>query len=62
MLINPEENVLDAKKAFVSLNLISILSFPMSIFPMVLGMVMQVVVSLKRMNDYLRRYWSDDVN
>ena len=57
VIINPEENILDTKKAFVSLNLINILSVPMSIFQMTLSMIMQVSVSLKRLNEFLRRYF-----
>ena len=56
VMINPEGNILDTKKAFVSLNLINIISEPMSVFQAVVSMIMQVSVSVKRLNEFFRRY------
>lgn len=37
-----EKNILDAKKAFVSLALFNILRFPLNILPMVISSIVQV--------------------
>ncbi|CAN7993271.1 unnamed protein product [Ixodes pacificus] len=47
------ENVLGPQKAFVSLTLFNILRFPLSMLPMLISMLVQASVSVKRMNKYL---------
>lgn len=47
------ENVLDPQRAFVSLTLFHILRFPLSMLPMLISMLVQASVSVKRMNKYL---------
>ncbi|XP_077285788.1 multidrug resistance-associated protein 1-like [Arctopsyche grandis] len=49
VLSNPD-NVLDSKAAFVSLSLLNILQFPLTIFPSVINYLIQVMVSVKRIN------------
>lgn len=39
-----ENNILDAKKAFVSLALFNILRFPLNILPMVISSIVQVCI------------------
>ncbi|XP_008553085.1 multidrug resistance-associated protein 1 isoform X2 [Microplitis demolitor] len=46
-------NVLDSKKAFVSLSLFNILRFPLSMLPMVISNFVQAMVSIKRINAYM---------
>nr|XP_015857887.1 multidrug resistance-associated protein 1 isoform X3 [Peromyscus maniculatus bairdii] len=48
-----ESNILDAKKAFVSLALFNILRFPLNILPMVISSIVQASVSLKRLRIFL---------
>ncbi|XP_032768995.1 multidrug resistance-associated protein 1 isoform X2 [Rattus rattus] len=48
-----EKNILDAKKAFVSLALFNILRFPLNILPMVISSIVQASVSLKRLRIFL---------
>ncbi|CAN7994936.1 unnamed protein product, partial [Ixodes hexagonus] len=48
-----DEHVLDPQKAFVSLTLFNILRFPLSMLPMLISMLVQASVSVKRMNKYL---------
>ncbi|XP_018907576.2 multidrug resistance-associated protein 1 isoform X5 [Bemisia tabaci] len=48
-----ENNVLDAKKAFVSLALFNILRFPLSMLPMLLSNIVQASVSVKRINNFM---------
>lgn len=48
-----ERNILDAKKAFVSLALFNILRFPLNILPMVISSIVQASVSLKRLRIFL---------
>ncbi|XP_021513222.1 multidrug resistance-associated protein 1 isoform X3 [Meriones unguiculatus] len=48
-----ENNILDAKKAFVSLALFNILRFPLNILPMVISSIVQASVSLKRLRIFL---------
>ncbi|XP_053413290.1 multidrug resistance-associated protein 1 isoform X3 [Nycticebus coucang] len=48
-----KNNVLDAKKAFVSLALFNILRFPLNILPMVISSIVQASVSLKRLRIFL---------
>ncbi|XP_062549077.1 multidrug resistance-associated protein 1-like [Armigeres subalbatus] len=48
-----ENNVLDPQTAFVSLALFNILSFPLSMFPLMITYVMQAWVSVKRINKFM---------
>ncbi|XP_024120755.1 canalicular multispecific organic anion transporter 2 isoform X3 [Oryzias melastigma] len=48
-----ENNVLDAKKAFVSLSLFNILRFPLNMLPQVISSMAQASVSLKRIQNFL---------
>ena len=48
-----ENNVLDSEKAFVSLSLFNILRFPLSMLPMMITMVVQSSVSIKRLNKFM---------
>lgn len=57
-----EKNVLDAETAFVSLALFNILKFPMSVFPVVITNLIQIVVSIKRINDFLNSEEIDKEN
>ncbi|XP_037037473.1 multidrug resistance-associated protein 1-like isoform X2 [Bradysia coprophila] len=45
--------VLTPNKAFVSITLFNILQFPMGVFPMMIAYVIQVAVSLKRINKFM---------
>ncbi|XP_069998353.1 multidrug resistance-associated protein 1 isoform X3 [Penaeus vannamei] len=47
------DNILDAKKAFVSLTLFNLLRFPLSMLPMLISSLVQASVSLKRMNKFM---------
>ncbi|KAK8759790.1 hypothetical protein V5799_028948 [Amblyomma americanum] len=48
-----DQNLLDPQRAFVSLTLFNILRFPLSILPMLISMLVQARVSVKRINKYL---------
>ncbi|XP_078793298.1 ATP-binding cassette sub-family C member 3 isoform X1 [Oryzias latipes] len=48
-----ENNVLDAKRAFVSLSLFNILRFPLNMLPQVISSIAQASVSLKRIQNFL---------
>uniref|UniRef100_A0A0A9YH98 Multidrug resistance-associated protein 1 n=2 Tax=Lygus hesperus TaxID=30085 RepID=A0A0A9YH98_LYGHE len=48
-----EKNVLDAKTAFVSLSLFNLLRFPLSMLPMMISNLVQVGVSVKRVNKFM---------
>lgn len=48
-----DENVLDAKKAFVSLSLFNLLRFPLTMMPQMITMVVTLSVSIKRLNKFL---------
>ncbi|XP_068238012.1 multidrug resistance-associated protein 1-like isoform X2 [Palaemon carinicauda] len=48
-----DENVLDAKTAFVSLSLFNLLRFPIAMLPMLISSLVQASVSLKRMNKFM---------
>ncbi|XP_022694083.1 multidrug resistance-associated protein 1-like isoform X2 [Varroa jacobsoni] len=48
-----KKNVLDPKKAFVSLTLFHILRFPLSMLPLLISMLIQAAVSVKRINNFL---------
>uniref|UniRef100_A0A8D2LBB2 Uncharacterized protein n=1 Tax=Varanus komodoensis TaxID=61221 RepID=A0A8D2LBB2_VARKO len=54
-----ENNVLDAQKAFTSISFFNILRFPLSVLPMVLSSLVQVSVSVQRLERYLG---SEDLN
>ncbi|RWS29684.1 ABC transporter ABCC1-like protein [Leptotrombidium deliense] len=47
------DHVLNAEKIFVTLNLIDILRFPLSVLPMVISSTLMAYVSMKRIQDYL---------
>merc|ERR1719320_1299843 len=53
VLSDPAANVLDPEKAFVSISLFNILRFPMSMLPMIISMMVQANVSLKRIDKYM---------
>ncbi|KAI3383909.1 hypothetical protein SNEBB_000827 [Seison nebaliae] len=53
VLSDRENHILDSEKAFVALSLFNILRFPMSMLPMVVTMIVQAQVSLKRVNKFL---------
>ncbi|KAE8736524.1 ABC-transporter, subfamily C member 18, partial [Frankliniella occidentalis] len=48
-----KNNILDAQTAFVSLSLFNILRFPLAMLPMVIMMVVQAGVSIKRIDEFL---------
>nr|XP_045608210.1 multidrug resistance-associated protein 1-like isoform X2 [Procambarus clarkii] len=48
-----QENILDAKTAFVSLALFNLLRFPIAMLPMLISNIVQANVSLKRMNKFM---------
>ena len=48
-----DANEINANVIFVSLSLFGILRMPMGMFPMVITMIMQSMVSVKRINDFL---------
>ncbi|XP_066521778.1 ATP-binding cassette sub-family C member 3 isoform X2 [Hoplias malabaricus] len=48
-----KNNILDAKKAFVSLSLFNILRFPLNMLPQVISSLVQASVSLKRIQEFL---------
>ncbi|KAK3912845.1 Canalicular multispecific organic anion transporter 2 [Frankliniella fusca] len=48
-----ENNILDAQTAFVSLSLFNILRFPLAMLPMVIMLVVQSGVSIKRIDAFL---------
>ncbi|XP_068007071.1 ATP-binding cassette sub-family C member 3 isoform X2 [Melanerpes formicivorus] len=48
-----EKNILDAEKAFVSLSLFNILKFPLTMLPQVISSLVQISVSLKRIQQFL---------
>ncbi|KAI7696126.1 Multidrug resistance-associated protein 1 [Sarcoptes scabiei] len=52
-VLSSETNVLDPEKAFVSLALFNLLRFPMSMLPMMISMLINVSVSIKRLNQFL---------
>ncbi|GLV32342.1 Multidrug-Resistance like Protein 1 [Carabus blaptoides fortunei] len=54
-----EANVLDAKKAFVSLSLFNILRFPLSMLPMMISNMVQASVSIQRINKFMN---SEELN
>ncbi|XP_076273672.1 multidrug resistance-associated protein 1-like [Rhynchophorus ferrugineus] len=48
-----ENNVLDASKAFVSLSLLNILRGPLNMIPNLINMLVQTMISAKRINSFL---------
>jgi ATP-binding cassette subfamily C (CFTR/MRP) protein 1 len=54
-----ENNILNAKKAFVSLTLFNIMRMPLTILPQVVTTLVQTSVSLKRINKYMN---SEDID
>uniref|UniRef100_A0A069DZT4 ABC-type glutathione-S-conjugate transporter n=1 Tax=Panstrongylus megistus TaxID=65343 RepID=A0A069DZT4_9HEMI len=52
-VLSSEENILDAKTAFVSLSLFNLLRFPLSMLPMMITSVIQTSVSVKRINKFM---------
>ncbi|XP_071481121.1 multidrug resistance-associated protein 1-like [Diadema antillarum] len=61
-VVSDEENVLDAEKAFVSIALFNILRFPLSIMPNLISNIVQVSVSLKRLDKFLKSEELDPQN
>ncbi|CAL8118382.1 unnamed protein product [Orchesella dallaii] len=53
VLIDPENNKLDAGTAFVSLSLFNIMSMPLTFLPMIIVFIVQAGVSIKRLNKYM---------
>ena len=47
------KNILDSRKAFVSLTLFNIMRMPMSILPMIVVFIVEAGVSLKRLNSFM---------
>lgn len=54
-----ENNVLDAQRAFVSLSLFNIMRFPLAMLPMVIMIVVQAGVSIKRLDEFMN---ADDLD
>ncbi|XP_039283752.1 multidrug resistance-associated protein 1 isoform X2 [Nilaparvata lugens] len=52
-VLSDEANVLDSKKAFVSLSLFNILRFPLSMLPMLITNIVQAGVSIERINKFM---------
>ncbi|KAK7601472.1 hypothetical protein V9T40_008913 [Parthenolecanium corni] len=52
-VLSSDENILDAKTAFVSLSLFNILRFPLTMLPMMISNIVQTSVSVKRINKFL---------
>ncbi|CAG7836371.1 unnamed protein product [Allacma fusca] len=48
-----EQNVLDARTAFVTLALLNIMSTPLAAFPLIINFAVQASVSLKRLNKFM---------
>ncbi len=53
-MLSDDNHVLTANKAFVSLSLFNILSYPLSILPDVIMIAVQAGVSLERLSRFLR--------
>ncbi|XP_063047595.1 canalicular multispecific organic anion transporter 1 isoform X2 [Engraulis encrasicolus] len=47
------DNILDAQKAFTSISLFNILRFPLAMLPMLIGAMVQITVSKKRLEKFL---------
>lgn len=52
-VFSSKDNILDPKKAFVSLSLFNLLRFPMSMLPMMISMLISASVSITRLNRFL---------
>jgi hypothetical protein len=52
-VLSSPDNILTAEKTFVALALFGILRFPISIFPMLIGSLVQVAVSCRRLQAFL---------
>ncbi|KAI1280800.1 Multidrug resistance-associated protein 1 [Halotydeus destructor] len=52
-VLSDERNILDAKKAFVSLALFNLLRFPLTLLPMMINYSIMAWVSVKRLNNFL---------
>ena len=53
VLVDPENNILTADKAFVSISFFNLLRMPLNSLPMLVIQLIQASVSLKRVNNYL---------
>ena len=53
VLVDPENNILTADKAFVSISFFNLIRMPLNSLPMLVIQMIQASVSLKRVNDYL---------
>ena len=53
VLVDPENNILTADKAFVSISFFNLLRMPLNSLPMLVIQMIQASVSLKRVNNYL---------
>ncbi|XP_021950748.1 multidrug resistance-associated protein 1 [Folsomia candida] len=52
-VLSDETHNLNAEKTFVALSLMNIMRMPMTMFPMVIALLVQALVSIKRLNKYL---------
>ncbi len=52
-VLSSPDNILTAEKTFVALALFGILRFPISVFPMLIGSLIQVTVSVRRLQAFL---------
>jgi len=52
-VLSSEDNILDSKKAFVSLSLFNIMRFPLSMLPMTISGLVQCNVAFKRINKFM---------
>ena len=52
-MVDPENNILTADKAFVSISFFNLIRMPLNSLPMLVIQMIQASVSLKRVNDYL---------
>ena len=59
-VLSDSNNVLDASTAFVSLTLFNLLRIPLNILPMIIILIIQVQVSLKRLNNFMNADELDD--
>ena len=55
ILSDPDNNILTAEKAFVSLSLFNIIRFPMNMLPHMISFLVQISVSIKRISAFLKR-------
>ena len=52
-VLSSDQNVLDPKKAFVSLSLFSLMNFPLSMLPRTIANVVMMFISIRRLNRFL---------